>query len=82
MEIITPGKIVPFKCCLPSWNISVKKDLTQVFFKNNAVTYFQLLSVTFTEYGQNVNKHRIDKDILEKNGRGYVIYVADVDKGQ
>ncbi len=26
IKVITPGKIVPYKCCLPSSNISVKKD--------------------------------------------------------
>ncbi len=26
IDIITPGKIVPDKCCLPGSNISVKKD--------------------------------------------------------
>ncbi len=32
-EVITPGKIVPSKCCLPSWNISVKKNFnTDVLF--------------------------------------------------
>ncbi len=25
-KVITPGKIVPYECCLPSWNISVKKN--------------------------------------------------------
>ncbi len=26
MKVITPGKIVPHKCCLPSLNIGVKTD--------------------------------------------------------
>ncbi len=26
MKVITPGKIVPDKCCLPNLNISVEKD--------------------------------------------------------
>ncbi len=26
IKVITPGKIVPYKCCLPSLNISVMKD--------------------------------------------------------
>ncbi len=56
MKVITPRKIVPFKCCLPSSNISVKKDFTEMFFLTNVVTHFQVLSVTFTEYGKNVNK--------------------------
>ncbi len=59
MRVITPGKIVPYKCCLPSTNISVKKILTQKLFLNNIVTHFQVLSVKFFEYGQNVNKHDI-----------------------
>ncbi len=25
-KVIMPEKIVPYKCCLPSWNISVKRD--------------------------------------------------------
>ncbi len=25
-KVFTPGKIVPYKCCLPGSNISVKKD--------------------------------------------------------
>ncbi len=25
-KVITPGKIVPCKCCLPSTNISMKRD--------------------------------------------------------
>ncbi len=80
-KIITPGKIVPSKCCLPSWNISVK-DFTQTFFLTN-ITHFQILSVTFTEYRQNVSKHHlIDKAILGKMGVVYVKYVAHVDKGQ
>ncbi len=39
IKVITPGKIVPYKCCLPNSNISVKKDLdTDVLF--NTVTHF------------------------------------------
>ncbi len=58
MKVITPGKIVPYKRCLPSLNISVKRDFdADVLFTN--VTHFQLLSVTSIEYGQNVNKHKI-----------------------
>ncbi len=30
MKIITPGKIVPFKCCLPSLNTTGRRILTQV----------------------------------------------------
>ncbi len=33
MKVITPGKIVPYKCCLPSSNISMRKDFeTDVIF--------------------------------------------------
>ncbi len=50
-QVITPGKIVPSKCCLPTWNISVKKDFdTDVLF-NYTVTHFQVLSVAFIKYG-------------------------------
>ncbi len=28
-KVITPGKIVPYKCCLPSSNISVKEDFNK-----------------------------------------------------
>ncbi len=45
MKVITPGKIVPHKCCLPSLNISVKRILTQTFILTNTVTHFQVLSV-------------------------------------
>ncbi len=30
-EVLTPGKIVPPKCCLPSWNISMKRDFDTFF---------------------------------------------------
>ncbi len=33
-EIITPGKIVPYKCCLSSANISVKTDFVTVVLFN------------------------------------------------
>ncbi len=57
--------------------------MTQTFFLTN-VTHIQLLSVMFSEYGQNVNIKvcLIDKDILGKMGGVYVTYVADVDKRQ
>ncbi len=32
-KVVTPGKIVPYMCCLASSSISVKKDLdTDVLF--------------------------------------------------
>ncbi len=31
MKVVTPGKIVPYKCGHPSSNISVKKDFTRSF---------------------------------------------------
>ncbi len=33
-KVITPGKIVPYKCCLPSSSISVKKDFDTDFLFN------------------------------------------------
>ncbi len=39
MEVMMPGKIVPYKCCLPSSNISMKKDFG-TFFLTNVVTQF------------------------------------------
>ncbi len=27
MKVITPGKIVPYKCCLSYVNVSVKKEV-------------------------------------------------------
>ncbi len=50
INVITPGKVVPYKCCLPSSSISMKKD-----FDTDELT----LSVAFIEHGQNVNKHDI-----------------------
>ncbi len=57
--------------------------MTQMFFLTN-VTLFPELSVTFTEYGQNVKKtlYLIDKAILGKTNGVYVTYVANVDKGE
>ncbi len=43
-EVITPGKIVPYKHCLPGSNISM-----QTLFLAD-ITQFQALSVTFVEY--------------------------------
>ncbi len=54
-KVIMPRKIVPYKCCLPDLNISVKKDFDTLCFTN--VMYFQVLSVMFIDYHQNVNKH-------------------------
>ncbi len=32
-KVITPGKIAPYKNCLPSFNISVRRDFyTKTFF--------------------------------------------------
>ncbi len=49
-KVIAPGKIDPYKCFLPSLNISVER---------NVVSQFKLLSVAFIGSGQNVNKHHI-----------------------
>ncbi len=47
------------------------------------LTHIQVLSVTFIEYGQNVNKHNIsDKAMWGKMGGVYVTCVADADKQQ
>ncbi len=59
-KCIMPGKIVPRKCCLPGSNTSMKKDFDADVLLPNVVTHFQVLSVTFIEYGQNVNKCMID----------------------
>ncbi len=58
-KVITPGKIVPNKCCRPSLNIHVKKDFNTDVLLQDVVTHIQVLSVTFIEYGQNVNKYNI-----------------------
>ncbi len=55
IKVITPGKIVPYECCPSNWNISIKDFDTDVFL-TYAVTHCQVLSVTFIECGQNVNK--------------------------
>ncbi len=60
MEMILPGKIVPYKCCLPSTNISVKKDFDADVLLSN-VTHLQVLSVIFIEYGQNIHKRDISE---------------------
>ncbi len=57
-EVITPGKIVPYEYGLPSSNISIMKDFDTDVLLNQCHTFSSsLLSVTFTEYGQNVDKH-------------------------
>ncbi len=60
-----------------------------MFFLTNVATHFQVLSATFIEYRQNVNKHDIyfsqnssDKAILGKIHWIYLTYVADDGKGQ
>ncbi len=76
-KVITPGKIVPSKCCLPSSIIGVEKDF------DTDVPFYPCH--TFTECGLNVHKqapYLIDKAILGKMGGIYVTYVADADEGQ
>ncbi len=46
------------------------------------LSHFQVLSVVFIEYGQNVNKHILSKGISGKMCGVNVTYVADVSKGQ
>ncbi len=80
MKVITPGKIVPYKSCLPCSNTSVKVDFDTLFLTN--VTHFQVLqhllnmdkmltitiSHTYSYFGK-------------KMCGVYVTYVADVDTG-
>ncbi len=47
-KVTMPEKIVPYKCC---------KDFYTDYLTD--VSHFQVLSATFIEYGQNVNKHNI-----------------------
>ncbi len=72
-KVITPGKIVPSKCCLPSWNISYI-----ILFLNYVITYFQPLYATFMNVDKNVNEHQT-KLFCGKMGGVYVTYVADTD---
>ncbi len=82
-KVISPGKIVPYKCCIPSSNIRVKEEFDTNFFLTSIITHFQVLSVKFSEYARNVNKHNIsDKAILGKMCGVYVTNVADADKRQ
>ncbi len=83
MKVFTPGKIVPYKCAFLAQILALRRILTQMFFFTNAITHFQLLSVMFIEYGQNVNKQYFkDKAILGKMDGVYVTFEADVDKRQ
>ncbi len=59
LKIVTPGKIVPHIVPAPlAWILAWIRILTQTFFWTY-ITHFQLLSVMFTEYGQNANTHDI-----------------------
>ncbi len=52
MKIITPEKIVPYKCCLLSLNISVKMDFDMDFLFNSSLLFnVVMFIVMFTEYG-------------------------------
>ncbi len=46
LKVIMPGKIDPYKCCIPSSNISVKKD-----FDTDVLSYLMLshISDTFSD---------------------------------
>ncbi len=82
MKVITPGKIGTSTAFIARTLVRGRIS-TQTFFSANAVTHFQVLSVTFIEYGQNVKKtFLMDKAILGKMGGVYVTYAVDVDKGQ
>ncbi len=37
IKVVTPGKIVPYKCCLPSSGISMMKDFHTDDLKNKAI---------------------------------------------
>ncbi len=43
-KVIRPGKTVPYKCCLPSWNISVRTDFDTDVLLTNIVSHFQVLA--------------------------------------
>ncbi len=58
MNVITLGKVVPYKCCLPSLNISVKKDFDKRSFK---------LTLTMFMDTNNWNKSLIRIKMLHEN---------------
>ncbi len=62
MKVTTPGKIVPYKCCIPSSNNSLKDFGKDVFF-NYVVTHFQELSVTLL-WKKCKQTYLIDKAVL------------------
>ncbi len=64
-------------------NISMKTDFDRRSFLTNIVAHFQVLSVMFIEYGQNVNKHnRLShrQSYFRKMCGVYVTYVASANK--
>ncbi len=43
MKVITPVKVVPYKCCLPSSNTSVKDFDTDVLFNLRCHTFLGIV---------------------------------------
>ncbi len=81
MKIIIPGNIAPYKCCLPSSNISLKKDLDKDIFFNWRHTFSGTLCNIhwiWTKYEQT----RYIIDLWKKLCGVSVKYVATDDKGQ
>ncbi len=52
-------KKVPVSAAFLARILALRRILTQISFLTEVVTHFQLLFVTFIEYGQHVNKHNI-----------------------
>ncbi len=79
-KVITPGKIVPYKCCIPTSNVSVK-ILTQTFLLISFVIHFQVLSIKFIKNEKKCKQtpYVIDKAVL---GKTCVLSVTDVAEGQ
>ncbi len=71
IKVIMLGKIFSYSCCLP--NSSIKDFYT-------GITQFQVLSVLFIEYGQNV-KHTISHR-QSYFGKNVWVNVVNVDKDQ
>ncbi len=57
-KVITSGKIVPHKRCLPSLNISMKDFYADVLHRYLCHTFSDTVC-NVTEHGQKVNKHNI-----------------------
>ncbi len=78
-KVVTPGKIVPYKCCLPGSNFSMKTDFdTDVLFNQHCHTFCG------TSCLLNMKKWKQTQQFINKVKMlwVYIIDVADVDKGQ